>query len=182
MQWPASTLPSRIGYRLSRMRVLGIDPGIVTTGYGLVDLRDDSLRAVTFGTISTQAGLPFTQRLLRIHQELQSLLVRSQPDCAAVEAIFFARNAQSALRLGQARGVILLALAQAGVEVHEYSAREVKQGVTSYGQAVKGQVQEMVRVLLGLTETPSPADAADALAVAICHHHTAALKARLRER
>jgi crossover junction endodeoxyribonuclease RuvC len=164
------------------MRVLGIDPGILTTGYGLVDVRGDALRAVSFGTISTQASLPFTQRLLRIHQELQSLLIRSQPDCAAVEAVFFARNVQSALRLGQARGVILLALAKAGVEVHEYSALEVKQAVTSYGQAVKGQVQEMVRVLLGLTETPSPADAADALAVAICHHHTARLKARMRGR
>ena len=164
------------------MRVLGIDPGIATTGYGLVDLRGDTLHAVTFGTISTQAGLPFSQRLVRIHQELQSLLIRSQPDCAAVEAVFFARNVQSALRLGQARGVILLALAQAGVEVHAYSALEVKQAVTSYGQAVKGQVQEMVRLLLDLAETPSPADAADALAIAICHHHTARLKARLRER
>jgi crossover junction endodeoxyribonuclease RuvC len=164
------------------MRVLGIDPGIVTTGYGVVDLRGDALRAVTYGTISTQAILPFTQRLSRIHQELQTLLTRSQPDSAAVEAVFFARNVRSALRLGQARGVILLALAQAGVEVHEYSALEVKQAVTSYGQAVKGQVQEMVRLLLGLAETPSPADAADALAVAICHHHAAALKARLRER
>ncbi len=164
------------------MRVLGIDPGIVTTGYGLVDLSGHTLRAVTFGAISTQAGLPFTQRLLRIHQELQTVLNRSQPDCAAVEAVFFARNVQSALRLGQARGVILLALAQAGVEVHEYSALEVKQAVTSYGQAVKGQVQEMVRLLLGMAEAPSPADAADALAVAICHHHAAALKTRLRER
>ncbi len=164
------------------MRVLGIDPGIVTTGYGLVDLRGHTLHAVTFGTISTQAGLPFTQRLLRIHQELQTLLVRSQPDCAAVEAVFFARNVQSALRLGQARGVVLLALAQAGIEVHEYSPLEVKQAVTSYGQAVKGQVQEMVRLLLGLAEAPSPADAADALAVAICHQHAAALKARMRGR
>lgn len=182
MPWRANCPSSRIGHRRSRMRVLGIDPGIATTGYGLVDLSGDTLRAVSFGTISTQAGFPFTQRLVRIHQELQSLLIRSQPDCAAVEAVFFARNVQSALRLGQARGVILLALAQAGVEVHEYSALEVKQAVTSYGQAVKRQVQEMVRLLLGLAQTPSPADAADALAVAICHHHNAALKARLRER
>jgi crossover junction endodeoxyribonuclease RuvC len=164
------------------MRVLGIDPGTVTTGYGLVEQRGDALRAVTFGTISTQAGLPFAQRLLRIHQELRTLLTRTQPDSAAVEAVFFARNVQSALRLGQARGVALLALAQAAIQVHEYSALEVKQAVTSYGQAGKGQVQEMVRLLLGLAETPSPVDAADALAVAICHHHTAALKARLRER
>ena len=164
------------------MRVLGIDPGIVTTGYGLVDVEGGSLRAVTFGAISTRAGLPFAQRLLCIHQELQTLLIRSRPDCAAVEAVFFARNVQSALRLGQARGVVLLALAQAGVAVHEYSALEVKQAVTSYGRAIKGQVQEMVRLLLGLAEAPSPVDAADALAVAICHHHSARVTARLRER
>ena len=164
------------------MRVLGIDPGTVTTGYGLVELRGDTLHAVTFGAITTQASLPFAQRLLRIYQELRTLLTRIRPDCAAVEAVFFARNVQSALRLGQARGVALLALAEEKVEIHEYSALEVKQAVTSYGQAAKGQVQEMVRLLLGLAEAPSPVDAADALAVAICHHHAARLKARLRER
>lgn len=164
------------------MRVLGIDPGTVTTGYGVVEERGDSLRAVTYGAVTTQAALPFAQRLLRIHQELQTLLARTRPDCAAVEAVFFAKNVQSALRLGQARGVALLVLAQTGVEIHEYSALEVKQAVTSYGRAEKSQVQEMVRLLLGLEETPQPADAADALAVAICHHHAARLKGRLRTR
>jgi crossover junction endodeoxyribonuclease RuvC len=164
------------------MRVLGIDPGTVTTGFGLVEQRGDTLRAITFGTITTQAGLPFAQRLLRIHQELRTLLTRTRPDCAAVEAVFFAKNVQSALRLGQARGVALLALAEERVEIHEYSALEVKQAITSYGQAAKGQVQEMVRLLLGLADPPSPADAADALAVAICHQHAARLQARLRER
>jgi crossover junction endodeoxyribonuclease RuvC len=164
------------------MRVLGIDPGTVATGYGLVELRGDTLHAVTFGTISSRAGLSFAQRLLHIYQELRTLLTRARPDCAAVEAVFFARNVQSALRLGQARGVALLALAQEAVEIHEYSALEVKQAVTSYGRAEKGQVQEMVRLLLRLPEVPRPADAADALAVAICHHHAARLKARLRER
>jgi crossover junction endodeoxyribonuclease RuvC len=164
------------------MRVLGIDPGTVTTGFGLVEQRGDTLRAITFGTITTQAGLPFAQRLLRIHQELRTLLTRTRPDCAAVEAVFFAKNVQSALRLGQARGVALLALAEERVEIHEYSALEVKQAITSYGRAAKGQVQEMVRLLLGLADPPSPADAADALAVAICHQHAARLQARLRER
>jgi crossover junction endodeoxyribonuclease RuvC len=164
------------------MRVLGIDPGTVATGYGVVEEQGDTLRAVTYGAVTTRATLPFAQRLLRIHQELQTLLVRTRPDCAAVEAVFFAKNVQSALRLGQARGVALLALAQAAVEIHEYSALEVKQAVTSYGRAEKGQVQEMVRLLLGLEETPQPADAADALAVAICHHHAARLKGRLRTR
>ena len=147
-----------------------------------MELRDGILQAVTFGAITTGAGLPFAQRLLRIHQELRTLLTRTRPDCAAVEAVFFAKNVQSALRLGQARGIVLLALAQASVEIHEYSALEVKQAITSYGQAGKEQVQEMVRLLLHLPEAPTPADAADALAVAICHHHAAALKARLRKR
>ena len=164
------------------MRVLGIDPGTVATGYGLVELRGGALQAITFGAISTRANIPFAQRLLHIYRELRTLLTRTHPDCAAVEAVFFARNVQTALRLGQARGVALLALAQEAVEIHEYSALEVKQAVTSYGRAEKGQVQEMVRLLLGLPETPSPADAADALAVAICHHHAARLKGRLRER
>jgi crossover junction endodeoxyribonuclease RuvC len=164
------------------MRVLGIDPGTMTTGYGLVERRGDTLQAVTFGVITTRAVLPFAQRLLHIHRELRTLLGRTRPDCAAVEAVFFAKNVQSALRLGQARGVALLALAEEAVEIHEYSALEVKQAITSYGQAGKEQVQEMVRLLLGLQESPRPIDAADALAVAICHHHAARLKARLRER
>lgn len=173
---------SRIGNRLPRMRVLGIDPGTVTTGYGLVERRGDTLHALTYGAITTQASLPFAQRLLRIYQELRTLLTRIRPDCAAVEAVFFARNVQSALRLGQARGVALLALAEEAIEIHEYSALEVKQAITSYGRAEKGQVQEMVRLLLHLADPPSPVDAADALAVAICHHHAARLKGRLRER
>ncbi len=163
------------------MRVLGIDPGTLTTGYGLVERRGDTLQAVTFGAITTRASLPFAQRLLRIHQELRTLLSRTRPDCAAVEAVFFAKNVQSALRLGQARGVALLALAEESVDIREYSALEVKQAITSYGQAGKGQVQEMVRLLLGLPKVPTPADAADALAVAICHHHAARLKERLQE-
>ncbi len=154
----------------------------MATGYGVVERRDDTLRVLTHGVITTQASLPFAKRLLRIHQELRSLLTRTVPDCAAVEAVFFAKNVQSALRLGQARGVVLLALAEEGIEIHEYSALEVKQAVTSYGRAEKGQVQEMVRLLLGLPEVPSPADAADALAVAICHLHAVRLKDRLRGR
>ncbi len=164
------------------MRVIGVDPGTVATGYGIVERQGDALRAVTFGAITTRSSLPFPQRLLRIHRELRTSLARTQPDCAAVEAVFFAQNVRSALRLGQARGVILLALAEEAVQIHEYSALEVKQAVTSYGQAGKGQVQEMVRLLLGLADAPRPADAADALAVAICHHHAARLRDRLRVR
>jgi len=163
------------------MRVLGIDPGTVATGYGIVEEREDGLHAVCFGAITPPVGLPFAQRLLRIHRELQTLINNVRPDCAAVEAVFFARNVQSALRLGQARGVALLVLAEAGMSIHEYSALEVKQAVTSYGHAQKEQVQEMVRLLLRLADTPRPADAADALAVAICHQHAARLRERLRK-
>jgi crossover junction endodeoxyribonuclease RuvC len=161
------------------MRVLGIDPGSSATGWGLVEEQAGVLAAVAFGAITPTARAPFPQRLLHIYRELHTLLARLGPDCAAVEAVFFARNVQSALRLGQARGVALLALAEQKIEIHEYSALEVKQAVTSYGQAQKAQVQEMVRLLLRLPEAPQPTDAADALAVAICHQHAARLKARL---
>ena len=164
------------------MRVLGIDPGATATGYGLVELKGDTLSALRFGAISAPSKLPFAQRLLRIHQDLRALLTAERPDCAAIEAVFFARNVQSALRLGQARGVALLALAEAGIPIHEYSALEVKQAVTGYGHAGKGQVQEMVRLLLKLPEVPTPADAADALAIAICHQHASRLQSRLRDR
>ena len=167
--------------RRGGMRVLGIDPGTAATGYGIVEAEGDGLHAMRFGAITPPANLPFAQRLLRIYRELRLLLTEACPDCAAVEAVFFARNVQSALRLGQARGVALLALAEAGVAVHEYSALEVKQAVTSYGRAQKGQVQEMVRMLLHLPDVPRPADAADALAVAICHQRAARLRERLRK-
>lgn len=164
------------------MRVLGVDPGSVTTGYGLVADRGSELQAVAFGAIATRARAPFAQRLLRIYRELRAVIARHRPDCAAVESVFFAVNVDSALRLGQARGVALLALAEEGIDVVEYSPREIKQAVTGYGQAEKSQVQEMVRLLLRLPEPPRPADAADALALAICHHQAARLAARLTER
>jgi crossover junction endodeoxyribonuclease RuvC len=164
------------------MLVLGIDPGTAATGYGVVEDREGALHAVAFGAITSRPSLAFPLRLLRIHQQLQDLLGRLQPDCAAVEAVFFAKNVQSAMRLGQARGAALLTLAQAGVPIHEYSALEVKQAVTSYGHAGKAQVQEMVRLILRLADPPEPQDAADALAVAICHHQAARLRGRLQAR
>ncbi len=164
------------------MRVLGIDPGSLTTGYGLVEDRGPELQAVAFGAIATQARAPFARRLLHIYRELRTVVTTHRPDCAAVEAVFFARNVQSALSLGQARGVALLALAEAGLDIVEYSPREIKQAVTSYGHADKAQVQEMVRLLLRMPERPQPVDASDALALAICHHHAARVAARLQER
>jgi crossover junction endodeoxyribonuclease RuvC len=152
---------------------LGIDPGTATTGYGLVRrLPDDSLQAVGFGIITTPKDISAPQRLVLLYNQLSELLSLHRPQTCAVEKLFFQRNVSTAIAVGQARGVTLLALAQAGLEVAEYTPNEVKQAVAGYGSADKRQVQEMVRVLLGLPEIPRPDDAADALAIAITHLNT----------
>jgi crossover junction endodeoxyribonuclease RuvC len=153
--------------------VLGIDPGTATTGYGLVrDLPDSSLQVVDYGTFVTPAGLPAPERLSMLYHRLQEMLLLHHPDSAAVEKLFFQSNVKTAIAVGQARGVLLLALAEAGLEIAEYTPNEVKQAVTGYGSADKKQVQEMVRVLLAMPHIPRPDDAADALAIAITHLHT----------
>lgn len=153
--------------------VLGIDPGTATTGYGLVRLTEaGDLQAVTFGVIVTPPHTPAHDRLKMLYDDLQELLTAHHPDSCAVERLFFQRNVSTAMAVGQARGVVLLALAQAGLEVAEYTPNEVKQAVAGYGSADKHQVQEMVRTLLLLPEVPKPDDAADALAIAITHLHT----------
>ena len=155
------------------MLALGIDPGTATTGYGLVRLAPDrSLLAVKYGVITTPKNTPAPERLVMLYGQLQELLREHKPDTAAVEKLFFQRNITTAIAVGQARGVILLALAQAGLEVFEYTPNEIKQAVAGYGSAGKRQMQEMVRVLLALDTIPKPDDAADALAVAITHLHT----------
>jgi crossover junction endodeoxyribonuclease RuvC len=155
------------------MVVLGIDPGTATTGYGLVhENQDGSLEAIAYGVILTPTGLPMPQRLLELQRQLAELLLLHRPETSAVEKLFFQRNVRTAISVGQARGVILLCLAQAGLEVGEYTPLEIKQAVAGYGGAEKQQVQQMVRVLLGLPDIPRPDDAADALAVAICHLHS----------
>lgn len=164
------------------MRVLGIDPGTAVTGYGLVGRRGEQLHLVRCGAISTAAALPFPARLKLIFDGLRQVIAELEPDCAAIEGVFFARNVQSAIKLGQARGAALLAAVSGGLPVFEYSPLEVKGAVTGYGRAEKGQVQEMVRALLRLAEAPHPPDAADALAVAICHHHAAHLRQRIPSR
>jgi crossover junction endodeoxyribonuclease RuvC len=153
--------------------VLGIDPGTATTGYGLVrDRADGSLESVTCGTIQTPAGMAAHQRLSRLYHRLNDLLLLHRPDSCAVEKLFFQSNVKTAIAVGQARGVVLLAISEAGLEMGEYTPNEVKQAVVGYGSAGKRQVQEMVRVLLGLSDIPKPDDAADALAIAITHLHT----------
>ena len=159
------------------MLVLGIDPGTATTGYGLVRETETSPALVAYGTIQTPAGAPMPDRLRTIYQELKELIALHGPDTAAVEKLFFQRNVSTAMSVGQARGVALLALAEAGVSVGEYTPRDVKLAVAGYGGADKPQVQQMVRAILNLSEVPKPDDAADALAVAICHLHSMKMKA-----
>lgn len=155
------------------MLAIGIDPGTAITGYGLIRLEGDgALRPIAFGVVTTDPGEEMAQRLARLYTGLAELLALHRPETAAVEKLFFQRNVSTALAVGQARGVALLALAQAGVSAAEYSPREVKLAIAGYGGAGKRQMQAMVRALLGLAELPRPDDAADALAVAICHLHT----------
>lgn len=159
------------------MLVVGIDPGIATTGYGFVrPLADGRLEAVAFGVILTDAGVELPRRLALLHHRLAELLTLHQPESAAVERLFFQRNVSTAMAVGGARGVVLLALAEAGLQAGEYTPQEVKQAVTAYGGADKRQMQEMIRILLGLAVVPQPDDAADALAVAVCHLQRARLE------
>ncbi len=153
------------------MRILGIDPGSETTGYGIIESDGSLHTSVLFGIIKTQVRRPFQERLLKIHDGLMDVLVREKADVMAIEEVFYAANVQSALKLGHARGVALLVAARQSLPVFEYSALEIKSAIVGYGRAEKAQVQSMVRFLLRLTEVPSPNDAADALAVAICHAH-----------
>ncbi len=155
------------------MQVVGIDPGTATTGYGFVSENDQGdLIAIDYGVIQTPAGLPLEQRLLQLYQDLKSLLLLHHPDQGAVEKLFFQKNVTTAIAVGQGRGVVMLALAEAGLSVAEYTPLEVKDAVVGYGRADKRQIQEMVKAMLGLAEIPRPDDAADALAVAITHLHT----------
>jgi crossover junction endodeoxyribonuclease RuvC len=151
------------------MRVLGLDPGTASTGYGIIDSIDGRLSLVTYGVIKTPAGESASIRLQFIYNELNDLIAKYQPDGAGVEELFFGRNVTTALSVGQARGVLLLALANANIPIGEYSPPKIKDAVTGYGKADKAQVQLMVRNLLDLEETPRPDDAADGLAVAITH-------------
>jgi crossover junction endodeoxyribonuclease RuvC len=154
------------------MIVLGIDPGYAITGFGLVDYRANRFQCLAFGTIATHAAMPFEKRLLKIAQELDLLIGTWHPQSLAIEELFFRRNTTTAIGTAQARGVAILSGAKAGLPVYEYTPMQVKLAVTGYGKADKQQVQQMVRILMGLAAPPKPDDAADALAVAICHAHS----------
>jgi crossover junction endodeoxyribonuclease RuvC len=154
------------------VRIFGIDPGSERTGYGCVETDGRCHQLIACGAITATARDSFPQRLARIHRELADLLASLRPDCVAVESLFHAVNARSALKLGHARGVAILAAVEAGCDVVEYTPAEIKRAVVGYGRAEKHQVQQMIKLLLGLSKAPTPHDASDALAVAICHLHS----------
>ena len=156
------------------MKIFGIDPGSACTGYGCIDTDGSRCRVVACGAITVPARTPFPDRLTRIYDELSSLLARHRPASVAIEDVFSARNVRSALKLGHVRGVAMLAASKAGLPVAEYAPTVIKRAVVGYGRADKRQVQQMVTLLLGLDAPPSPHDVSDALAIAVCHAHTAA--------
>lgn len=160
--------------------ILGIDPGTATTGFGVIKRIGPKFEFVSCGCILTQSKVPLEDRLAIINTELELLIEKYQPQEVAVEELFFANNAKTAIAVGQARGVILLTAKKAGLKTHEYTPLEVKMALTGYGRADKKQIQQMVKTILGLTKTPQPDDAADALAIAICHaQHTKNTKEHL---
>lgn len=160
---------------------LGIDPGTAILGFGVIQ-GDSDPRLIDVGVIETDSKSPMPDRLVILHAETANLIARYEPDVMAIEQLFFARNVTTAIAVGQARGVVLLAAAQAGVPVAEYSPSEVKFAVVGYGKADKRQIQEMVKLILNLPEVPHPDDAADALAIALCHAQTAPFQAKVAQR
>lgn len=155
------------------MITIGIDPGTATTGYGIVkDASDGRLTEICHGVIRTDSKTPYPLRLKAIHNELTAIIEQYNPQSIAIEELFFNRNVSTAMTVGQARGVVILTGVLADLDVSEYTPLQVKEAVTGYGRAEKIQVQQMVKTLLGLVEIPRPDDAADALAVAICHLHS----------
>lgn len=163
------------------MRILGIDPGIAIVGFGFIDKQGHKLVPVQYGCIQTNAHTEPAIRLKEVYDTMMQLIETYQPDAVAIEKIFFNKNVTTAMSVGQARGVLILAAVQRGLPIAEYTPLQVKQAVVGYGKAEKKQVQEMVRIFLKLTTVPKPDDAADALAVAICHAHSYVLHQKINE-
>ena len=151
------------------MRILGIDPGYGITGFGIVDAQRNNFRLLQYGAITTPPGTDFPLRLQMIYNDMTQLLQVAQPDCVAIEELFFGQNVTTGIGVAQSRGVILLAVQQAGLPIYQYKPMQVKQSVVGYGNATKHQVQDMTKRILHLSATPKPDDAADAIAIALCH-------------
>mgnify|MGYP006877226292 FL=1 len=154
------------------MRILGIDPGYAIMGYGVVELIGNKFKVIEYGSIMTECRKNMTDRLKHLYYELMQLINRTDPDVAAIEELFFNTNTTTAIKVGQARGVSILACANSGIETNEYTPLQVKMALTGYGRADKKQVQHMTKTILNLKEVPKPDDTADALAIAICHGHS----------
>lgn len=162
------------------MIVLGIDPGIAIVGYGIIEYKSNSFKVLDYGTIQTKAKTPYPERLEHLYKELDKLISSYDIDSISIEELFFNKNVKTAIEVAHARGVLVLCGQINKKKIYEYTPLQVKQGVSGYGKADKKQVQEMVRLLLGLKSVPKPDDAADALAVAICHCHSAKHKELFR--
>lgn len=154
------------------MRILGIDPGYAIVGCGVLDYENNHFGVVEYCAITTPSEMSFNRRLEVIYDEMTALIQRTKPEAVSIEKLFFNSNQKTVIDVGQARGVLMLAVQKAGLEVFEYTPLQVKQSVVGYGRAEKKQVQEMTRVILGLPKVPKPDDVADALAMAICHGHS----------
>ena len=164
------------------MRVLGIDPGTVTMGYGVIEGRDDEVALVDCGALTSPPRSPIGERLSYLYNELLEVMSHCQPDAVAIEQPFMSKNVKSALAVGRAQAVAILAAANQGIPSYEYTPAQVKQRVTDYGASSKEQIQEMVKLQLGLSQVPEPSDAADALAVALCHLREVHLENLLADR
>ncbi len=154
------------------MIILGIDPGFAITGYGVVKYEGNKFSTVDYGAITTQSNMELPKRLLHLHLSLKELISRHKPDAISIEELFFNKNIKTALTVGHGRGVAVLAAAESGLDVFEYTPLQVKQSVVGYGRAEKAQVQQMVKIILNLPQIPKPDDVADALAIAVCHGHS----------
>lgn len=153
------------------MRILGVDPGYAIVGFGIVDYAGANFAPIDYGAILTEAHTPFTKRLCDIDTDIHEVIRRYEPDCMAIEKLYFTSNQKTAIDVAQARGILILAAAKQGIPVYEYTPLQVKMAVVGYGKAIKKQVMEMTRNILKLEQIPKPDDAADALAIAICHGH-----------
>ena len=151
------------------MRILGIDPGTIVMGYGVIESKDDEIALVDYGALTTQANSPIGERLSFLYHKLMEIILRHHPDAVAIEQPFLAKNVKSAMAIGRAQAIAILAAANKRIPTYEYTPTQVKQKVANYGASSKEQIQEMVKLQLGLSEIPQPSDASDALAVAICH-------------
>lgn len=164
------------------MRILGIDPGFALMGYGIIDMQGNKFTPVEYGSLATPAGMEMPQRIKLLYDGMTDLIQRYKPQAASIEELFFNRNVTTAIYVAQARGVAILACANAGIPVYEYTPMQIKQALVGYGKAEKKQMQQMTKLLLGLKEVPKPDDTADALAAAICHGNSAGEQKTLRIR